>query len=99
MKHFQFRFIHVQIYDVSGIGYETALDLARRNARVIIACRDKNKGHTAANQIKAETGNNVIVKELDVSRMESVRKFAKEFLQEEKRLDVLINNAGVTGNF
>ncbi|MCL4128989.1 UNVERIFIED_CONTAM: hypothetical protein GTU68_001085, partial [Idotea baltica] len=46
--------------------------------------------------IISKTGNkNVIIRVLDVSDLDSVRKFAKETLEKEERLDVLINNAGV----
>ena len=74
------------------------MELATRNARVIIGCRSKEKGELAAAAIKTETGNdNIIFKELDLSELSSVRQFAKEILEEESRLDVLINNAGITG--
>lgn len=82
----------------SGIGYFTALDLAMRNARVILACRNTDKGEDAARRIKEETGNeNLVVYELDVSSMKSIRKFLQQISLEEERCDILINNAGVTG--
>jgi NAD(P)-dependent dehydrogenase (short-subunit alcohol dehydrogenase family) len=58
------------------------------------------KGKAAADRIKAATGNdNVVAMELDLSLMKSVRKFAECFLQQETRLDILINNAGVAGQY
>ncbi|XP_043404044.1 retinol dehydrogenase 12 isoform X1 [Chelonia mydas] len=80
----------------TGIGKETARDLAQRGARVIIACRDMAKGEAAACEIRAETGNQqVIVKKLDLADTKSIREFAENFLAEEKELHILINNAGV----
>ncbi len=80
----------------TGIGRETALDLARRGARVIIACRDENKALDALNYIKSGSANeNVVFKQLDLASLSSVRRFASEVLREEERIDVLINNAGV----
>uniref|UniRef100_A0A8C5RYG0 Uncharacterized protein n=1 Tax=Laticauda laticaudata TaxID=8630 RepID=A0A8C5RYG0_LATLA len=68
----------------------TAVDLARRGARVILACRDKAKGESA------ESGNSeVILMILDLASLNSVRAFAQSFLASEPRLDILINNAGV----
>lgn len=80
----------------TGIGKETARDLARRGARVIIACRDTAKAEAAASEIRAETGNQeVIAKKLDLADTKSIREFAERFLAEEKELHILINNAGV----
>ncbi|XP_035745686.1 retinol dehydrogenase 12, partial [Egretta garzetta] len=80
----------------TGIGKETARDLARRGARVIVACRDIAKAEAAASEIRAETGNQqVIVKKLDLADTKSIREFAEKFLAEEKELHILINNAGV----
>ncbi|XP_054017588.1 retinol dehydrogenase 12-like isoform X1 [Dryobates pubescens] len=80
----------------TGIGKETARDLARRGARVIIACRDIVKAEAAASEIRADTGNQeVIVKKLDLADTKSIREFAEKFLAEEKELHILINNAGV----
>ncbi|XP_036592227.1 retinol dehydrogenase 11-like [Trichosurus vulpecula] len=80
----------------TGIGKETAKDLAQRGARVYIACRDLQKGELAANEIRAKTGNQqVMVRKLDLSDTNSIRAFAEAFLAEEKQLHILINNAGV----
>ncbi|KFV98822.1 Retinol dehydrogenase 12, partial [Fulmarus glacialis] len=79
----------------TGIGKETARDLARRG-KVIVACRDIAKAEAAASEIRAETGNQqVIVKKLDLADTKSIREFAEKFLAEEKELHILINNAGV----
>ena len=80
----------------TGIGRETALDLASRGARVILACRNLTKAEAAAKDIQKKTGNNkVIVKELDLASLKSVRNFAHEINESEERLDILINNAGI----
>uniref|UniRef100_A0A1S4LA05 Uncharacterized protein n=2 Tax=Ixodes scapularis TaxID=6945 RepID=A0A1S4LA05_IXOSC len=78
------------------IGKETAKELARRKARVILACRNINKGQEAANEIFLETQQAVVVKHLDLSSLKSVRDFARDIVFTEPRLDVLINNAGMT---
>lgn len=80
----------------TGIGRETALDLASRGARVILACRNLTKAEAAAKDIQKKTGNNkVIVKELDLASLKSVTNFAHEINESEERLDILINNAGI----
>ncbi|XP_037037853.1 retinol dehydrogenase 13-like [Bradysia coprophila] len=79
-----------------GIGKETALDLASRGATVYMACRDMQKCEQARLQIIDKTKNSkVYARKLDLASLESVRNFVKEFLEEEERLDILINNAGV----
>ncbi|CAG0912993.1 unnamed protein product [Notodromas monacha] len=80
----------------TGIGKEVALDLACRGAKVILACRNLDKAKDAANDIIKATGNDkIVVRELDLASFASVRKCAKEVLESEERLDVLINNAGI----
>lgn len=80
----------------TGIGKETAKDLARRGASVYMACRDHLKCEDARQEIIKETDNlNVFNRTLDLSSLDSVRRFVAEFKKEEPRLDVLINNAGV----
>ena len=78
----------------TGIGKETAVDLARRGARVIIGCRNLQKGKEALKEIKERSGNsNVFLEELDLASLKSVRTFADKILSLESRVDVLINNA------
>ncbi|GAB0091561.1 Short-chain dehydrogenase/reductase SDR [Sergentomyia squamirostris] len=80
----------------SGIGFETALDLARRGARVYMACRNYEKCEIARLEIVRKSENsNVFNRSLDLASFDSIRSFANTFLDEETRLDVLINNAGV----
>ncbi|XP_008277074.1 dehydrogenase/reductase SDR family member 13 [Stegastes partitus] len=82
----------------TGIGKATALDLAKRGARVILACRNKERAEAAAFDIRRETGNSqVVFMQLDLASLKSVRSFAKTFLKTEPRLDILINNAGMMG--
>ncbi|KAF2360253.1 Short-chain dehydrogenase/reductase SDR [Trinorchestia longiramus] len=80
----------------TGIGRETAIELARRKARVIMACRDLTKCKLARKEIVAETLNkNVVCRECDLSSFESVRRFANDLNKRENSIDILINNAGV----
>ncbi|XP_061390412.1 retinol dehydrogenase 13-like [Musca vetustissima] len=80
----------------TGIGKETALELARRGARIYMACRDYNRCEKARQDIIYETGNSKIFnRRLDLSSLQSVREFAEQFKKEEERLDILINNAGI----
>lgn len=81
-----------------GIGFQTALDFAKRGARVILACRDQKKGEEACDEIIKATGNpNCLVKIINMESFESVRKFAKDIIANEKQLDILVNNAGALG--
>ena len=80
----------------TGIGKETAVDLAARGARVIIGCRNLEKGKEAIKEIQERSGNqNVFLEKLDLASLESVRTFADKILKSEPHLDILINNAGV----
>lgn len=80
----------------SGIGYETARVLANKNAEVIIAVRNRQKGDSAVEKIKMQNKDAIVqVMLLDLASLESVKNFAEEFKQNHTRLDLLINNAGV----
>ena len=80
----------------SGIGYEAARVLANKNAEVIIAVRNQQKGDNAVQKIKDQNQKaNVKVMLLDLASLDSVKKFTDEFKQKYSRLDLLINNAGV----
>lgn len=80
----------------SGIGLETTRDLARRGARIIMACRRKEVAKQARQEVVDETGNqNIVVIELDISSVDSIRKFCEEVKQSEEKIDILIHNAGL----
>ncbi|XP_008311776.1 retinol dehydrogenase 12 [Cynoglossus semilaevis] len=80
----------------TGIGKETARDLTMRGARVIMACRDVEKGEEAAASIRAaDPKAQLEVRRLDLADTCSIRAFAKEFLRDFDHLHILINNAGV----
>uniref|UniRef100_A0A667X074 Dehydrogenase/reductase (SDR family) member 13b.1 n=1 Tax=Myripristis murdjan TaxID=586833 RepID=A0A667X074_9TELE len=82
----------------TGIGKTTAIDLAKRGARVILACRSQQRGEAALAEVKRESGSSqVVFMQLDLASLKSVRDFAETFLKAEPRLDLLINNAGVMG--
>ncbi|XP_014256390.1 retinol dehydrogenase 14 [Cimex lectularius] len=83
-----------------GIGYETTLDLAKRGARVIMACRNLEVAVVARDEIARKAKNqNIVVRKLDLSSLKSVREFAEEINKTEERLDVLIHNAGMANTF
>jgi len=78
-----------------GLGREITRHLARGGARVIMACRDESAGEAAAAALRAEYPGVVLeVRPLDMASLASVEKFASG-LTDERRLDVLGNNAGV----
>jgi len=80
----------------SGIGFETARVLAEKGATVVMACRNLEKAGPKADEIRsAHPGANVEVMELDLSDLDSVRRFAEAFRARHSRLDLLINNAGI----
>ncbi len=79
----------------SGIGFETALKLAKLGATVVVGGRDMEKASNAVIKIRTECNNSNIDFLLgDLSDFEEIKKFANDFLQQYKQLDVLINNAG-----
>ena len=80
----------------TGMGKQTALELARREARVILACRNRNTGERAQREIVSITGNEeVMFCQLDLASFSSIREFADCVLREKSHIDVLVNNAGV----
>jgi NAD(P)-dependent dehydrogenase (short-subunit alcohol dehydrogenase family) len=83
----------------SGIGKATALGLARMGSRVVMVCRNMERGENARSEIIEKSGNkSVDLLICDVSSMSSIRKFAAEYSGKYPRLDVLINNAGAVFN-
>jgi NAD(P)-dependent dehydrogenase (short-subunit alcohol dehydrogenase family) len=80
----------------TGLGMETAVELAREGARVVFTTRDAQKGAIALAQIQHRSGNDAVeVMELDLARLGSVREFAVQFGERYDHLDVLVNNAGL----
>jgi NAD(P)-dependent dehydrogenase (short-subunit alcohol dehydrogenase family) len=80
-----------------GIGKEAAKEIAKLGAKVYMACRSLESANEAKEEIIKETKNeNVFVRELDLSSVESIKRFADSFKKEESKLDALISNAGIT---
>ena len=80
----------------SGIGFETAKVLANKNAKVIIAVRNLDKGENARAKIKSQNSvSDVSVMKIDLSDLASVKGFVDEYKSKFDTLDLLINNAGV----
>lgn len=80
----------------TGLGYETALALAGKGARVVLACRDLDKAGAARKAILSQfPPAQVDVRLIDTGSLVSVRHFADAFSKEYDRLDLLINNAGI----
>ncbi|SDS47965.1 SDR family NAD(P)-dependent oxidoreductase [Microlunatus soli] len=79
-----------------GLGYETARRLGDLGWRVFLAARDETRGQEATDKLAA-AGTDAIFVPLDVTSEESVDAAVRLVEQHTDRLDVLINNAGITG--
>lgn len=84
----------------SGLGLVTARELAKRGARVVLACRNLDKGAAALSDVESSrraTGadGDPELEQLDLASFDSVRAFAERFAREHEGLDLLVNNAGV----
>lgn len=83
----------------SGIGKALAGELLKLQARVIMACRDRGRAEEAARELRASAGTEeqgeLVIKLLDLASLRSVRSFCQEINQEESKIDVLVNNAGL----
>jgi NAD(P)-dependent dehydrogenase (short-subunit alcohol dehydrogenase family) len=79
----------------SGIGRQIATDLGALGAHLVLACRDKAKGHVVAREIAARPrAGHVDVIQVDVSSRASVEAFVAVYAARHPPLDVLVNNAG-----
>ena len=76
-----------------GIGREVARQLAEKGCTVVIGSRDLERGEQAAREL----GNGVVVRRLDVTDEETIERSVASIADELGRLDVLVNNAGITG--
>ncbi|WAQ81013.1 hypothetical protein PtA15_1A351 [Puccinia triticina] len=80
----------------TGIGYATALELARHGAKVYLACRADKDTTDAIKKINVIVpGSNPQFLHLDITSLKSAHSAAHEFLGKEDRLDILVNNAGI----
>lgn len=80
----------------SGIGKVTARVLAQMGARVVIVCRNLERGEPALQEIRRESGNSSVeLMTCDFSSQSQIRHLAEEFKSRHDRLDILINNAGL----
>ncbi len=80
----------------SGIGKEAAILMAQQGYKVIIACRNSEKGVEALSDIKQQSGNaSVELKIVDMSLQESIKNLSLELHNEYKRIDVMIHNAAI----
>ena len=79
----------------SGIGKYTAIGLADLGAKVVMVCRDSERGRAAREEIASATGNeNIDLLIADLSLSHSIQQLAGTVLSRYDRLDVLVNNAG-----
>lgn len=79
-----------------GIGFETARQLAARGMTVLLGARDPGLGQAAADKLRAEGADAHFI-QIDVSDEESVTRAAARIEAEFGGLDVLVNNAGISG--
>ncbi|MFN8376784.1 MAG: SDR family oxidoreductase [Anaerolineae bacterium] len=79
----------------AGLGKATSIGLARRGARVVMVCRNRERGEAARSEIIAASGSQTVDLLLaDLSSQQSLRQLAQDFKARYPRLDVLVNNAG-----
>jgi len=80
-----------------GIGFETARQLAQLGYYVYVGSRDKSRGIDAVEKLKMQGINNVDYLEIDVTNIDSIKSARKDLENKIKQLDILINNAGISG--
>ena len=81
----------------SGIGKEIARGLAAEGSRVLMVARDQERGEAARGEVAASTGNQEVeLLVCDLSSQRQIRELAATVLDDYERLDVLVNNAGLT---
>jgi len=83
----------------TGIGRATAHGLAARGAEVVLACRNASKAQAVVRSIQEDTGNSrVFFHQLDLADLAAIRRSAAAYLDSGRKIDVLINNAGLAGH-
>ncbi|EKX38341.1 hypothetical protein GUITHDRAFT_77282 [Guillardia theta CCMP2712] len=81
----------------TGIGYEMSRILAAKGWHVILACRNRQRGISAVNDIISDVGSHARIEfmELDLSSLDSVCNFVRRYSMKLRPLNLLINNAGI----
>ncbi len=80
----------------SGIGKETAIQLAKIGASIIMVCRNKTRGESALKEIKETANSNKVdLFFADLTDQRSIREMVDNFKKKYDKLHVLINNAGI----
>ncbi|XP_015913273.1 retinol dehydrogenase 14-like [Parasteatoda tepidariorum] len=78
----------------SGLGRTLSVELARRGARVIVACRTKARRDSTAFFLRSKTGSfNVRTMFMDLTSLDSVYDFCQELVETEEKIDAVVNNA------
>lgn len=80
-----------------SIGFETARQLGLRGYKVWLGCRDEQRGRAAMEKLAAEGIESCFIV-MDVTDVKTLQEAAQQILKEEGKLDVLINNAGISGD-
>ncbi len=79
----------------SGVGFETAKELVAHNANLILVARNKHKAESVKNRLLASNTVNIDIVIADFSNLSNVKKAADEIVSKHKRIDVIINCAGL----
>ena len=80
----------------TGIGKITALDMAKRGAKVVMLCRDLSRAEPAAADIRGQVeGAEVVVVRMDLASLDSIKDAVDTLKKTVSKVDILINNAGV----
>jgi NAD(P)-dependent dehydrogenase (short-subunit alcohol dehydrogenase family) len=83
-----------------GIGKEVTRDLAKRGAKIIMACRNLGTAYDVQQEIQREVKDaKLVVRKVDMSSFASIRQFAEFVHTSEGVVDVLIHNAGISGGW
>ncbi|GLB53967.1 dehydrogenase [Neptunitalea chrysea] len=82
-----------------SIGFETARQLLKEGYSIFLGSRDLKNGQEAVEKLKSEGLDNVEAIQIDISKDESVKSARIEIGKKTDVIDVLINNAGITGGF
>ncbi|WFR58947.1 oxidoreductase [Anaerocolumna sp. AGMB13025] len=86
----------IVITGTGGIGYETALEMTRAGAEVIMAGRNRDKGEEAISKIsKINPAGTIRFEQLDLADLASIKAFSQRLRTQRKSLDILVNNAAV----